>query len=232
MTTSSQADRLIPAGLLALSFVPIVAGIVRVSQLGGGAAVTAENARFLTAPWPVGLHIVGAVIYCVLGAFQFAPGFRRRRPHWHRAAGRMLLPAGVVVALSGLWMTQFYPPSDSGAGLPADFDGPAIYVIRLVAGSAMVAFLGLGVTAIGRRDFASHGAWMMRAYAIGLGAGTQVFTHLPWFLFPDLRGELARTLCMAAGWAINLGVAEWILARQRHGSGGREFRGANQSSPA
>ncbi len=45
---------------------------------------------------------------------------------------------------------------------------------------------------------------MMRSYALGLGAGTQVLTHLPWYLFPSIHGELARTLFMAAGWGINL----------------------------
>ncbi len=90
-----------------------------------------------------------------------------------------------------------------------------LYVIRLVAGSAIALSLVLGVAAILRRDIAQHKAWMMRGYAIGLGAGTQAFTHLPWFLFPDIQGELARTLCMGAGWAINLAVAEWFIARGR-----------------
>ena len=39
--------------------------------------------------------------------------------------------------------------------------------------------------------------------------------HLPYFLFPGMQGELARTLCMAAGWAINITVVEWILLRER-----------------
>ncbi len=56
---------------------------------------------------------------------------------------------------------------------------------------------------------------MMRGYALGLGAGTQVFTHLPMFLIPSLQGELARTLCMGAGWVINLAVAEWLISRER-----------------
>jgi hypothetical protein len=51
---------------------------------------------------------------------------------------------------------------------------------------------------------------MVRAYALGLGAGTQVFTHIPWFVFPSIQGEMARTLCMAAGWLINVAVAEWL----------------------
>ena len=58
---------------------------------------------------------------------------------------------------------------------------------------------------------------MMRGYALGLGAGTQVFTHLPWFLFPTIQGELARTLFMGAGWVINLAVAERFISRERRG---------------
>ena len=79
----------------------------------------------------------------------------------------------------------------------------------------MVVFLVLGLFAIHRRDIPSHQAWMMRGYALGLSAGTQVLTHLPWFVFPSIRGELARTLSMAAGWAINILVAEWFILRQR-----------------
>jgi hypothetical protein len=56
---------------------------------------------------------------------------------------------------------------------------------------------------------------MLRGYALGLGAGTQVLTHLPWDLLPDIRGELARTLLMAAGWAVNLAVAEWSISHER-----------------
>ena len=41
----------------------------------------------------------------------------------------------------------------------------------------MAACLVLGVAAIRRRDIAAHRAWMIRAYAIGLAAGTQVFTE-------------------------------------------------------
>ncbi len=77
----------------------------------------------------------------------------------------------------------------------------------------MVLFICLGLAAIRRRDIAPHLAWMMRGYAIGLGAGTQALTHLPYFLFPGIQGELTRALAMGAGWAINLAVAERIIRR-------------------
>ena len=217
MTSSDRADWLIPAGLVALSAVPTVAGIFRVVQLAVGAEITADNARFLMAPVPVLLHIFSSVVFCVLGAFQFSPGLRRRYPDWHRGAGRTLVPCGLVAALAGVWMTQFYP---SGINAPASFDGPFVYAIRLVAGFAMAMSLCLGFAAIRRRDIPHHRAWMLRGYALGLGAGTQVLTHLPWYMLPGIQGELARTLLMAAGWAVNLAVAEWSISleRQKHSS--------------
>ena len=80
----------------------------------------------------------------------------------------------------------------------------------------MVVSLLLALLAIRRREFPSHGAWMMRAYAIGLGAGTQVLIHMPWFILvnksPD---EVPLAVMMGAGWVINLIVAEWIIRRAR-----------------
>lgn len=212
---STKSDWLIPAGLIALSVVPALAGSVRLAQLAGGAEVTPENARFFAAPLPVMIHIPAAIVYSILGAFQFSPGLRRRRRAWHHAAGRILIPCALLVALSGLWMAHFYPWPQG--------DGHLVYAERLVFGAAMVLSIVLGLHAIKRRDFLSHGEWMIRAYAIGLGAGTQVLTHLPWFvLVEDKPGELARGVMMGAGWIINLLVAEWII-RSRSPAPAREI---------
>ena len=166
------------------------------------------------------LHILSVVPFSVLGAFQFAPAFRRRWPAWHRAAGRGLVVCGMVAALTGLWMAHFYP-------WPAG-DGVVLYGLRLVFGSAMVGSIAMAVHAIRRRDFPAHGRWMTRAYAIGLGAGTQALTHLPWFLFVGTPGESARAVLMGAGWVVNLAIAEWILRR----SGPRAIAGDTRRAGA
>ena len=205
--TSTRSDWRIPGALIALSLVPAVAGMARLAQLAGGATITPENARFFAAPLPILLHILSVVVFSMLGAFQFSPGFRRRRHGWHRAAGRILIPCGMLAALSGLWMTYFYPWPPG--------DGQLLYVERLVFGSAMLLSIALSVFAITRRDFVSHGEWMLRAYAIGLGAGTQALTHLPWFLLVGgMPGESPRAVLMGAGWVINVVVAEWIIRNQ------------------
>jgi uncharacterized membrane protein len=204
---STKSDWLIPASLIALSLVPALAGTARVAQLAGGAEVTPDNARFFAMPLPVLIHILSAIPYSILGALQFSPGFRRRNRKWHRSAGKLLLLCGFLVALSGLWMAHFYPWPQG--------DGQILYVERLVFGSAMLWFLVAGLNEIRRRDYVAHGMWMIRAYAIGLGAGTQVLTHLPWFvLMTGKPGELPRAVMMGAGWVINVVVAEWIIRRR------------------
>jgi uncharacterized membrane protein len=203
-----RPEWLAPAGLIALSLVPIVAGAFRLTQLTTGAAVTPENARFFDSPVPVFVHIVASSTFLVLGALQFAPSLRRRR--WHRIAGRVVAPAGLLSALSGMWMAVF-------SDLPAT-NGPALLAMRLVFGTAMAAGIVLAFVAIRRGDVTTHSAWMTRAYAIGLGAGTQVFTFLPWALFFGAPGQAVNTVLMGAGWVINLAVAE-VVIRRRAGRG-------------
>jgi len=210
MTLTTRPDWLVPAGLIALSLIPVVAGAVRLNDLAGGVEITAENARFFASPVPVVTHIFSVTIYCILGAFQFHPGLRRRRPRWHRTAGRILVPAGLVAAASGLWMSQFYR-------LPAH-DGELLYVFQLIFGFGMMLSIILGLAAILRRDIARHQAWMMRAYAIAVGAGTQAFTIMPWILIAGMPDALSKALLMGAGWVINLAVAEWFIRRRRPGS--------------
>ena len=193
----------IPVALLLLSAIPLLAGVIRLVTLAGGAEITPENARFFASPIPVVLHIVGAGTFLVLGAFQFVPSIRRHHPGWHRRAGRVAAVSGLVAALSALWMSAFYP-------LP-ETDGELLFVFRLVFGSAMAGSIVLGFLAIRGREIARHRAWMMRAYAIGLGAGTQAFTLGFGALLIGAPDVNARALLMGGAWAFNLAVAEWII---------------------
>jgi uncharacterized membrane protein len=201
-TTAGSAAWLV-AALIMLVAIPLAAGALRLTQLAGGAEITPANARFFASPLPVVVHIVSAGVFALLGAFQFAPAFRRRRPGWHRAAGRLVVLCGLLVGLSGLWMTLFYPWPKG--------DGALLYGLRLVFGSAMVVSIVLGFTAIRRRDVRAHRAWMLRGYAIGLGAGTQALTLAAGAVIAGPPSELNRALLMGAAWVINLAVAEWAI---------------------
>lgn len=204
----SRSDWLIPVGLIALALVPTVAGFVRLVGLALGKATLTDHERMAAHPVPVVIHIVASLTFFVVGAFQFSPGLRRTRPAWHRRAGRVLAPLGLVTALSGLWMAMFFPPGKD--------DGPVLVGIRIVVASAMVAFIVAGLLAIRRRDFAAHGRWMTRGYALGIAAGTQLFTMMPYALIEGLQNPSGRALLMGAAWALNLAVAEWVLRRRVH----------------
>lgn len=203
----TKADFKVPALLLALSLVPTLGGVARLLSLSGDAAVTPEAARFLQAPIPVVIHVISATTYCLLGAFQFSRGFRLRWSGWHRRMGRLLVLCGLLTGMTGLWMTVFYT-------IPPSLQGPLLYAVRLAVATLMVAAIVIAWTSILRRDVARHEAFMIRAYALGQGAGTQVLTLLPWMLIAGEAGGLTRDLLMTLAWAINIVVAESII-RQR-----------------
>ncbi len=131
--THTPHQWLVPAGLIVLSLIPVLAGAFRLTELTGGAEITAKNARFF--------------------------------------------------------------------------------------GSAMLASIVLAVLAIRRRDIPTHSAWMMRGYAIALGAGTQALTLLLWILLFGPTDELSRTVLMTASWVINVAVAEYVIRRSTRRSG-------------
>jgi uncharacterized membrane protein len=201
----------VPFALLALVLVPAVTGTMRLVEVFGGPHLMPANPRLTVSPLPVVVHIVCGLTYAVLGAFQFSASIRRRWPRWHRRAGRVLVVLGLAVAFSALFMTQFY------ARQPGT--GPLSHAFRLLFGSALAACLVLGVTAIRRRDVARHQAWMTRAYALALGAGTQVVTlGIGTAVFG--AGERSYDLLLGAGWVVNLAVAEVVIRRTGRRTGG------------
>lgn len=204
----------LPAALIALSAVALVAGALRLVQLAGGPALIPADDRFGPVPVAVVVHILGAGLYVVVGAFQFLPRWRRRHPAWHRRAGRVLAVAGLLVAGSALWMTLTLTPKPGTGGL--------LFALRLLFGSAMVAALVLGVRAARGRDIPAHRAWMIRAYAIGLAAGTQTFTEGVATALVG-TGELSGDFAKGAGWLLNLAVAEWLI--RKPAARGRRFNG-------
>lgn len=220
MSTTPRRQWPVPTALIALSLVPVAAGAARLGQLASGGPVTADNARFFSMPVPVIVHVVSATVFCLLAALQFVPSLRRGS--WHRRSGRVLVPFGLAAAASGLWMAVFYD-------LPAH-DNALLEAFRLVFGTLMAASLVLGVRAILRRDVRGHRVWMMRGYAIGMGAGTQVLLILPWTLAFGAPAATPRALLMGLGWALNLAVVEWIVrTRPLPASAERPMRAAATS---
>jgi len=117
------------------------------------------------------------------------PRFRRSHLAWHRRTGRVVAVAGLLVAISALWLTLSYQAQPG--------TGDLLYVLRLAFGSAMAACLVLGFTAVRRGDIVAHRAWMIRGYAIGLAAGTQAVAE--WALHRPVRRRAVATGPQQAG---------------------------------
>ncbi len=207
MKSLNKNDWFIPAMLITLCLFTLVNGLFRLFGLASGMEVTPDNIRFIETPMPVVLHILGSTTFIVLGAFQFTRSIRLRWPKFHRKASVVLVPNGCIAALTGLWMSHFY-------ALP-EIDGELLYAFRMFFGSLMLLSIIMGVIAIQRRNIVQHQAWMMRGYALGAAAGTQLFTHIPWILVVGMPDELPRALLMGAGWVINLVVVELLLLKKR-----------------
>lgn len=202
---TARSEGLALAGLLLLCVVPVAPGIWRLANMASAPVITPDNARFMNDPLPAVVHIVTATLFLLLGTFQVSRAARRWSLTWHRLAGRVTAVLGVAGGLSGVWLTLAY--------WSITRDGPVLFGLRLLVGSAMAGCVALAVVRVLRRDLVGHRAWMVRGYAIGLAGGTQFFTHLPWIIQGDMPDKLGSTLAMSAGWLINLVFAEWHLRR-------------------
>lgn len=190
--------------LVVLSIVPLLGGVLRLHSLAVGGDVSPDNFRFFNSPLPVILHIVSASVFCILGAFQFPQYFRNRWPNWHRSSGRALVIFGFVAASTGVWMTLYYK-------IPSPLQGDSLYLTRMLVGSAMSVSIVLALIFIVHRNIPLHRAWIIRAYALGQGAGTQALFFIPvMVIVGDVTGNL-RDVLMISAWVINCIVAELII---------------------
>jgi len=95
--------------------------------------------------------------------------------------------------------------------IPPELQGGLLYVVRVFVSVSMLLSIFLAVAAVTQRDIAMHRAWMIRAYALGQGAGMQVVVLLPWMLLIGKPNVLLRDLLMSLAWLINLLVAEMAI---------------------
>jgi hypothetical protein len=200
-----RSAKLLVTSLVLFSALPLSFGLLRLLQLAGLSDVMPPA---VVTPLPLVIHIVGALLYAVLGALQFSPAGRRRWPSWHRAAGRVSLVGASLVVVSALWLTASYATLTAGGLMLAGF--------RVAVAAGMALSIGLGLAAVLRRDIARHREWMIRAYALGLGSATQMIV----LMVAEIAtggppNDLNRALLMGLAWSLNLAVAEWRIRTTR-----------------
>ena len=161
------------------------------------------------------VHVPSAALAMILGALQFVPRIRARRPV-HRAIGRTFLCLGTLAfVVTGIPLALSTPDGNItrfGVLVPA--------VLWPVV--AVVAF-----RAIRAGDVARHREWMIRLYAITFFAITtrlivplMLLVQVPVMSSRydgDVQAAVSASIPIGQwlGWIINLAVAEWIIRRTR-----------------
>ncbi len=183
------------------TFIPVLMALVRVVQVPTGTWPD-DAARLAVAPLAWTFHAAAGATFGITGPLQFALALRRRFGRLHRISGRIFVVAGAVLGLSGLSLLVQVTPQGT----------PVVDIARGVFGLALLAALGMAMAAIHARDIPRHRAWVIRAYAIGMGSGTVALVFFPIYI---IKGEpptgLAADMIFIGWWACNIGFAEALI---------------------
>jgi uncharacterized membrane protein len=198
---------MIPGGLLIVALIPAITGTASLtftaqSLAAGEDGSAMDVARYVEHPVMIATHVIGGVTFSLFGILQIMPRFRNANLARHRAIGRVLVVLAALSGLSALWMNAVFPTPG----------GDVQRWVAAVFGVAMLVALALSMRAIRQRRIGDHRAWMLRAYAIALGAGTQRVMLVPVMIASG--GELGQTaivIGVTAGWGLNLAIAEWAI---------------------
>lgn len=183
--------------------IPLMVTAVRVVQIPLG-AWPEDALRLSSVPVAWFLHSLAGVLFGVLGPLQFVRALRGRFGMIHRLAGRVFVVAGAGLALSGLALLLQVESIATGL----------LEAARAMLGLVLIAALQLAVAAARKRDMREHLAWMVRAYAIGMGTTAVWLAVLPIYLITGKRlTGLASDIVLVGMWLLSIAVGEWVVRR-------------------
>jgi hypothetical protein len=158
-------------------------------------------AMFARFPLRAVLHMVSGMVMLVAGALNLDPGLRLRHRVLHRWLGRAYVAAVVIGGTAALLAA---PHSYGGMVTHLGFGALAVLSIATTL---------LGLAAILKGDVRAHQGWMIRSYALTLGA-VMLRIYIPVSLISGARFEEAYQVISWACWVPNLVVAEfWFVPR-------------------
>ncbi len=206
MTRYFSKPVVVLVALLGATMLPIILALVQVVQIPLG-ALPEDSQRFSTTPVWHFMHVLGAAAFGILGPIQFSRVLLRRYGRLHRAMGRVFVAAGAMTSLSALGLLWHFPDTPS----------MAISGGRLLFGIALGASLAFAMQAIHVRAFVRHRNWMIRAYAIGIGATAVSMVFFPIFVITGEAptGPVADVVFLGS-WAACIAFAEGLVRRMSH----------------
>lgn len=206
MSKSSRLALRGPLGIALLGAVPalpgafVLAGILQGPD-GKGFLHEMVQPHYFDAPEPITVHIASGILFCFLAPFQFSTRLRMRYRKLHRIAGRIAMIAGLLFALTAIWLMG-RPPAAPEQWLH--------YTAMNVGGFGTGLSLCLSFLAIRRGDVNAHRQWMRRAIAFGLLGASRILFDL--ILIPIFGYEtpMSEGMSVLLALALNLFVAEGL----------------------
>lgn len=189
--------------LVFLTAIPVLNSLVLVFQIPSG-TYPEDSAHLAAAPISFFAHVLAGFVFGITGPVQFVRALRQRFGALHRVLGRIFVLSGVIIGLSGLSILMQVASQRT----------PLVDIARGVFGLALLIALAMAMLAIRNRDFLRHRAWVIRAYAVGMGLGTVALAFFPLYLImgrPPVG--LASDIVFVAAWALSIVFAEVIIRR-------------------
>ena len=193
----------IPALLFALSGLTIAFAAVEAVQIPLG-SLPEDSMRLAAAPYSLFAHTVAGATFGLIGPLQFGRVLARRFGQLHRIMGRIFVGAGAFLSLSSLSLFWQFP------------DGATVFVssARLVFGIALGVALIKAMAAIRARDIPRHRDWMIRAYAVGMGAAMVSIVFIPIYVITGTPPMgIKSDIAFVGSWLAFIGFAEWVIHR-------------------
>ncbi len=189
--------------LAVFTFIPVLTAMMETVQIPTG-TYPEDSAHLAVAPLSWFMHALAGVAFGIAGPVNFVLALRRRFGRLHRVTGRIFFGAGLVLGLSSLSLLVSVEPQRTAI----------VDIARGVFGLMLVVAIAKAITAIRRRDILGHRAWVIRAYAVGMGLGTVSLVFFPIYLVTGAPPQgLGPDILFVASWSLNIGFAEWVIRR-------------------
>jgi uncharacterized membrane protein len=193
----------VPLALLLATLLPVLLAVVQVVQIPLG-ALPEDSQRLTATPILHFMHVLGGATFAILGPIQFGRALLPKFGRLHRVLGRVFVATGAMISVSSLALLWHFPDTYS----------VAISAGRLVFGIALGVALAIAMHAIYLRNVTRHRNWMIRAYAIGIGATAVTMVFFPIYLITGKppQGLVADTAFLGA-WMACVLFAEGLVRR-------------------
>ena len=193
----------VPAALFFGTLLTILLALVQVVQIPLG-DLPEDSRRLSAAPVWHFMHVLGGATFGILGPIQFGRVLMRKYGLLHRVMGRVFVAAGAMISLSSLGLLWHFPGTYSVAMSSG----------RLLFGIALGVALAISMLAIRNRDFDRHRNWMIRAYALGMGATAVTMVFFPIYAITGAPPMgLTADIVFLGSWMACVILAEGVVRR-------------------